>query len=119
MLIDKKYPMSDRSVCKQMTWPLTYDDGINLRGKRCDEEAFFLWQSQRKQNWISNFFFNNEFSGLTIRLIDFNFGVSKTQLQNKITFCLVQKEQGPFLKSSMQSKFTVFFFVSSEKSLLF
>ena len=29
------YPASNASVCEQMTWPLTYDDGINLRAKEC------------------------------------------------------------------------------------
>ena len=29
-------------VCEQMTWPLTYDDGINLRAKDCSEEAYYV-----------------------------------------------------------------------------
>ena len=30
------------SVCEQMTWPLTYDDGINLRAKDCSAEAHYV-----------------------------------------------------------------------------
>ena len=36
------FPPSDIFVCQQMTWPLTYDDGINLRAKDCSEEAHFV-----------------------------------------------------------------------------
>ena len=36
------FPPPDTSVCEQMTWPLTYDDGINLRAKDCSEEAHFV-----------------------------------------------------------------------------
>ena len=35
MITDTMYPSSNTSVCQQMTWPLTYDDGINLRAKDC------------------------------------------------------------------------------------
>ena len=31
-----------------MSWPLTYEDGINLRGKRCQDEAYFLCQIECK-----------------------------------------------------------------------
>ena len=30
------FPESNSSVCQQMTWPLTYNDGINLRPKQCE-----------------------------------------------------------------------------------
>ena len=33
---------SNKSLCQQMTWPLIYDDGINLHEKTCNEEAYFL-----------------------------------------------------------------------------
>ena len=36
MITDLTYPSSNTSVCEQMTWPLTYDDGINLRAKDCE-----------------------------------------------------------------------------------
>ena len=36
MITDPTYPSSNTSVCQQMTWPLTYDDGINLRAKDCE-----------------------------------------------------------------------------------
>jgi len=32
---DPTFQTSDQSDCQQMTWPLTYDDGINLRPKEC------------------------------------------------------------------------------------
>ena len=28
---DMNYPTANASVCQQMTWPLTYRDGINLQ----------------------------------------------------------------------------------------
>ena len=36
------FPSSNTSVCEQMTWPLTYDDGINLRAKDCSEEDNYV-----------------------------------------------------------------------------
>ena len=42
MVNDLRYPLSDQSVCQRMSLPLTYDDGINLLPKRCDQdEAYF------------------------------------------------------------------------------
>ena len=42
MVNDTRYPLSDQSVCQQMSLALTYDDGINLLPKRCDQdEAYF------------------------------------------------------------------------------
>ena len=42
MVNDSNYPTSDSSVCEQMSSPLTYDDGINLLPKRCEnDEAYF------------------------------------------------------------------------------
>ena len=42
MVVDSNYPTSNSSVCEQMSLPLTYDDGINLLPKRCDDdEAYF------------------------------------------------------------------------------
>ena len=35
------FPSSNTSACEQMTWPLTYDDGINLRAKKCSKEAHY------------------------------------------------------------------------------
>ena len=43
---DPTYPMSDTSACQQMSWPLTYNDGINLRRKRCEDEAYFICQHE-------------------------------------------------------------------------
>ena len=48
VIVDQSYPISDQSVCQQMSWPLTYEDGINLRGKRCQDEAYFLCQIECK-----------------------------------------------------------------------
>ena len=45
---DPLYPPSNSSACQQMTWPLTYDDGINLREKLCTEESYFLCQIKCK-----------------------------------------------------------------------
>ena len=38
------YPTSNTSVCEQMTWPLTYIDGVNLRGKLCSEQTYYICQ---------------------------------------------------------------------------
>ena len=46
IIVDQSYPVSDQSICQQISWPLTYDDGINLRGKRCEDEAYFLCQTK-------------------------------------------------------------------------
>ena len=36
MIDNAMFPTSNKSVCQEMTWPLTYDDGINLRPKACE-----------------------------------------------------------------------------------
>ena len=41
-IIDSKNPPSDPSLCQQRAWPLTYDNGINLDGKKCSEPTYFL-----------------------------------------------------------------------------
>ena len=42
-LNNPKYPRSDESLCQQMTWPLTYDNGINLRPKDCGSgESYYV-----------------------------------------------------------------------------
>ena len=49
MVNDSRYPLSPQSVCQQMSLPLTYDDGINLLPKRCDQdEAYFACDIPRK-----------------------------------------------------------------------
>ena len=49
MVDDSRYSPSNQSVCQQMSVPLTYDDGINLLPKRCDqEEAYFACESPSK-----------------------------------------------------------------------
>ena len=43
MVDDSNYPTSDPSVCQQMSLPLTYDDGINLLPKDCEnDEAHYV-----------------------------------------------------------------------------
>ena len=42
------YPTANAYVCQQMTWPLTYKDGINLRGKVCGVDAYFMCQIKCK-----------------------------------------------------------------------
>jgi len=44
MIEDEAFPTSDTAVCQQITWPLTYRDSINLRPKRCEDEAYFMCQ---------------------------------------------------------------------------
>ena len=39
---DSRYPLSNQSVCQQMSVPLTYEDGINLLPKRCDKDAAYF-----------------------------------------------------------------------------
>ena len=36
MINNAIFSTSKESVCQEMTWPLTYDDGINLRPKNCE-----------------------------------------------------------------------------------
>ena len=49
MVNDSRYPPSPQSVCQQMSLPLTYDDGINLLPKRCDQdEAYFACDIPRR-----------------------------------------------------------------------
>ena len=43
-----KYPPGDKSICQQMTWPLTYNDGVNLRSMKCNQEAYFICQTKCK-----------------------------------------------------------------------
>ena len=45
------YLTSNTSTCQQMSWPLTYDNGINLHRKFCDEEAYFVCQSKCKSRF--------------------------------------------------------------------
>ena len=45
---DSNYPPPNTSVCEQMTWPLTYDDGINLHPKLCSDEAYYICQVKCK-----------------------------------------------------------------------
>ena len=42
VITNSNYPTADASTCQQMAWPLTYDDGINLRGKDCEAEDYFM-----------------------------------------------------------------------------
>ena len=43
MVNNKDFPPADKAVCQQMTWPLTYTDGINLRPKPCeDKKSYFV-----------------------------------------------------------------------------
>ena len=46
------FPPSDTSVCEQMTWPLTYDDGINLRAKDCSKDAYYVCQVNSNVSWL-------------------------------------------------------------------
>ena len=36
MVNDSVFPASNKSICQQVTWPLTYNDGINLYPKKCE-----------------------------------------------------------------------------------
>ena len=51
---DSNYTLSNTSICQQMTWPLTYDDGINLHPKLCSDEAFYICQIKRKSFFKSS-----------------------------------------------------------------
>ena len=42
------FPQSNSSVCQEMTWPLTYDDGINLHPKQCGTESHYICQYKCK-----------------------------------------------------------------------
>ena len=40
---------SNSSVCHEMTWPLTYDDGINLNPKQCETgRSYYICQYKCK-----------------------------------------------------------------------
>ena len=45
---NKKYPPGDELICQQMTWPLTYNDGVNLRSMKCNQKAYFICQTKCK-----------------------------------------------------------------------
>ena len=43
------FSLSNRSVCQQMSWSLTYDDGKNLLPKDCEQDkAYFVCVQQCK-----------------------------------------------------------------------
>jgi len=48
MVNNANYPTPDPSICQLMSLPITYDDGINLLPKRCDEESYFACEIPRK-----------------------------------------------------------------------
>ena len=50
---NSSYLTADNSVCQQIAWPLTYDDGINMRGKDCDSEGYFMCQIKCEFSAIS------------------------------------------------------------------
>ena len=53
MVNDPRYTPSNRSVCQQMSLPLTYDDGISLLPKRCDQdESYFACDIPCKLHFI-------------------------------------------------------------------
>ena len=57
MITDPTYPSSNTSVCEQMTWPLTYDDGINLRAKECGTgKSHYICQVTPQCNLMTHFF---------------------------------------------------------------
>ena len=54
MVGDRSYSVSNTSRCEQMTWPLTYDDGINLLSKDCNSiTAYFACLQQCKRLHLS------------------------------------------------------------------
>jgi len=55
-ITDPNYHASNSSDCQQMTWPLTYDDGINLSPKLCSKEYFHLCQIMCKIFWMLELF---------------------------------------------------------------
>ena len=38
MINNAIFPTSNKSVCQEMTWPLTYDNGIDLRPTKCESK---------------------------------------------------------------------------------
>lgn len=44
MINNQMFSRSNPSICQQMTWPLTYDNGINLRPTECSDKAHFICQ---------------------------------------------------------------------------
>ena len=66
---DSRYPPSNQSVCQQMSMPLTYDDGVNLLPKRCNEdEAFYACSITCKVCFM--IFNNSMFINVYLRLAD-------------------------------------------------
>ena len=53
IIVNEKYPTGDQSICQQMTWPLTYNDGVNLRPMKCNQEAYFICQNKCKLKKIN------------------------------------------------------------------
>ena len=43
------FPLADSSICQDMSWPLTYDDGINLRPQPCGNgRSYYVCQHKCK-----------------------------------------------------------------------
>ena len=43
------FPPANSSICQDMTWPLSYDDGINLHPKPCESgRSYFVCQRKCK-----------------------------------------------------------------------
>ena len=42
MVKDSNFQTPKKETCQQMTWPLTYTNGINLRPKKCKEKSHFI-----------------------------------------------------------------------------
>ena len=43
MINDSNFQPSKKSACQQMTWPLTFTDGINMRPKQCEPgKSYFV-----------------------------------------------------------------------------
>ena len=58
MVNDPRYPLSDQSVCQEMSMPLAYDDGINLLPKLCDQgKAYFACEIPSKTSFLLLFLF--------------------------------------------------------------
>ena len=64
------FSLSDTSVCEEMTWPLTYGDGINLRAKDCSKEAHYVCKVDGNTSLLL-FSFNNFCSPRSLQCLEF------------------------------------------------
>ena len=48
-MVEANHSPTAAGACRQMSVPLTYDDGVNLRRRNCEnDKAYFMCEAKRK-----------------------------------------------------------------------